>query len=150
VYVLHLPQRMPRVHRLRQHDYASNARYFLTINTHDRRRLLAGRVAVLVERELLDLPARFVGLSIDCWKILPDHVHTLIVLSDSCATVPDIVQAFKSLSTRAVRRTGLSGRVWQRGFHDRIVRRETDLEGLRDYIRNNDTVHAKRRNKKRG
>ena len=143
--VLHLLRQMPRVHRLRQHDYAGNARYFLTINTHDRRRLLSGRVAGLVERELLALPVRFVGVSIDCWKILPDHVHTLIVLSDSPATVPEIVQAFKSLSTRAVRRTGVIGRVWQRGFHDRIVRREGDLEGLREYIRNNDAIHAERR-----
>jgi putative transposase len=91
------------------------------------------------------LPARFGGMSIDCWKITQDHVHVLLALNDCRATVSEIAQAFKSLSTRAVKQTGVIGRVWQRGFHDRIVRREKDLEGLREYIRNDEAVHAKRR-----
>ena len=136
---------MPRVHRLREHDYASNARYFLTICTHNRRRLLVGRTATRVEREVLALPSRFGGLSIECQKVMPDHVHMLLVLNDCRASVSEIVQAFKSLSTRIVRQTGATDRVWQRGFHDRIVRRELNLEGLRDYIRNNEAIHNKRR-----
>ena len=136
---------MPRVHRLQHHDYASNARYFVTLCTHNRRRLLAGRVAPVVERELLSLPERVKGLSIECCKVMPDHVHVLLVLNDCDATVSEIVQAFKSLSTRVVRRTGTVGRIWQRGFHDRIVRREKNREGLRNYIRNNDAIHAQRR-----
>lgn len=135
---------MPRVHRLRQHDYASNGRYFVTICTHDRRRLLA-RTATVVERELLALPSRFDGLAVECCKVMPDHVHALFVLSECDVTLSEIVQAFKSLSTRVVKRTGVIGRVWSRGFHDRIVRRELNVEGLRDYIRNNDAIHAKRR-----
>jgi REP-associated tyrosine transposase len=149
VRVLHPPRRMPRLRRLRHHDYASNARYFLTICTHNRCRLLVGRTATRVERELLALPSRFQGLSVECSKVMPDHLYALLVLSDCDATISAIVQAFKSLSTRIVRRTGATGRVWQRGFHDRIVRRELNLEGLRDYIRNNDVVHAKRRNSNR-
>ena len=136
---------MRRVGRLRHHDYASNARYFLTICTDQRRPLLAGHAATLVEQELLALPARFDGMSIDCWAIMPDHLHVLVVLNDCRATVSEIVQAFKSLSTRKVKQTGLAGRVWQRGFHDRIVRREMNLEGLREYIRTNRVIHAKRR-----
>ena len=53
---------------------------------------------------------------------MPDHVHVLLAPNDCRATVSEIVQAFKSLSTRVVKQTGVIGRVWKRGFHDRVVR----------------------------
>jgi REP element-mobilizing transposase RayT len=132
--------------RLQHHDYASNGTYFVTICTRNRRPLLVAKVATLVERELLALPARIEGLSIDCWKVMPDHLHVLVHLNECGATLSEMVQAFKSLSWRAVRKGNGIYRVWQRGFHDRIVRREKDMERLREYIRNNDKAHAKRRN----
>ena len=50
-----------------------------------------------------------------------------------------IVGNFKSLAARRInnlRRTP-GGRVWQRGFYDRIVRNERELEAIRRYIRDN-------------
>jgi len=135
--------------RLSNHDYASNGTYFVTICTRHRQPLLVGKVAVVVERELLALPARFRGLSIDCWKMMPDHLHVLARLHECGATLSEAVQAFKSLSTRAARHAAGRGRLWQPGFHDRIVRREKNLEGLREYIRNNGVVHRKRRDSDR-
>jgi REP element-mobilizing transposase RayT len=46
---------------------------------------------------------------------------------------------FKSLTTRQInnlRRTP-GGRVWQRGYYDRIVRNERELNAVRNYIREN-------------
>jgi hypothetical protein len=35
-------------------------------------------------------------------------------------------------------------RLWQRGFHDRIVRNEIELAALREYVQHNQIVHAVR------
>lgn len=58
--------------------------------------------------------------------------------------VGDVVGAFKSRVTleyiRGVKIFGwraFSGRVWQRNYHDRVVRNETSLAQLREYIGNN-------------
>ena len=50
-----------------------------------------------------------------------------------------IVGNFKSLAARRInnlRRTP-GGRVWQRGYYDRIVRNERELAAIRRYIRDN-------------
>lgn len=54
-------------------------------------------------------------------------------------SVGAIVGNFKSLAARRInnlRRTP-GGRVWQRGYYDRIVRNERELNAIRQYIRNN-------------
>jgi REP element-mobilizing transposase RayT len=101
------PAPVGKAPRLSSHDYASNGTYFVTICTRHRQPLLVGKVAAVVERELLALPARFGGLSIDCWKMMPDHLHVLVRLHESGATLSEAVQAFKSLSTRVAWQAGL-------------------------------------------
>jgi putative transposase len=119
--------------RLSNHDYARDGAYFLTICAYRRRRLLVDDVCRAIERELVALPDRFDGLSLDCWKVLPNHLHAIVTLSKCPSTVSAIVQAFKSLTTRQAKRIASIDRLWQRGFYDRIIRSETELMARREY-----------------
>jgi len=60
--------------------------------------------------------------------------------------VSDIVRRFKNQTQREYRRgvnlhnwKPYQGRLWQRGFWDRIIRNEKDLQAHREYIYNNAT-----------
>ncbi len=44
----------------------------------------------------------------------------------------DVVGAFKAQASRRAGRT-----LWQRGYHDRIIRTESELNALREYIATN-------------
>jgi putative transposase len=46
--------------------------------------------------------------------------------------LPGVVGAFKSGASRRIGRP-----IWQRSFHDRVIRDEAELEALRRYIRDN-------------
>jgi REP element-mobilizing transposase RayT len=55
--------------------------------------------------------------------------------------LPRVVQWFKTMSTNAYLRgiaqstwPPIAGRLWQRNYFERIIRSNTDLERLRDYI----------------
>ena len=50
-----------------------------------------------------------------------------------------IIQNFKSVTTRKINQMrGLSGKtVWQRNYHERIIRNQRELEAKRAYIVNN-------------
>lgn len=50
-----------------------------------------------------------------------------------------IVQNYKAVTTRKINQIrGLTGRtVWQRNYHERIIRNQRELEARRDYISNN-------------
>ena len=59
--------------------------------------------------------------------------------AENAVTLSDVIRAFKSISAiqvnRMLGRTGVA--VWQRSFHDRIVRSEQMLASIRRYIHEN-------------
>ena len=127
--------------RLADFDGSINGAYFLTVCTHRRRWLLQGEVLQIAEHEWRALPARFPGLTLDCWTFQPDHLHALVQLSECQSTLSASIQAYKSITTRLIKSQGGLDRVWQRSFYDRIVRDERDLQSLREYVQHNDIVH---------
>ncbi len=67
---------------------------------------------------------------------MPDHFHALIGAGESNKTLGQICGAFKSISTRVYRKIG-KGQLWQRGYHDHIIRNETDFFECLKYIKEN-------------
>jgi putative transposase len=65
--------------------------------------------------------------------VMPDHLHWLFELGEE--PLPRLVLRVKSCSAIAINRLrGGSGRVWQKGFHDRALRREEDLRAVARYV----------------
>jgi REP element-mobilizing transposase RayT len=123
--------------RLRDFDYGSNGAYFVTVCTDGRSALFAGDAGVLVEHELTALTVRFAGVTLDEYMVMPDHLHAIILILNGAVDLPHIMQAFKSLSMLRLRERGLRGRIWQRGYFDRVIRNDRELDALRNYIRTN-------------
>ena len=126
--------------RLRGFDYGTPGVYFVTVCTRGRRCVL-GRVhgaAVLlsatgriVARALAGIDVFHPGVGLDVSVVMPNHVHAIVLLDRALGapSLPVVVGAFKA---RASRRAGEP--LWQRGFHDRIVRDEQELDALREYV----------------
>jgi REP element-mobilizing transposase RayT len=60
--------------------------------------------------------------------VMPDHLHCLLSLGAGADLTAE-VQAVKSVTAHLV-----GGKVWQRGFHDRAIRREDDLPAVARYV----------------
>lgn len=153
-----LPKRKPT--RLRNFDYGGCGTYFVTICTADRKPVLSQVVESskpcgdnvgqglapadivllpcgrIVEEQLLRLEKRFSAVTVDCYVIMPDHVHAVISVwyehgtaeASLCPTLSRIVGVFKSLSTRACNRSFHTGKLFQSSFYDHIIRNEKDYE----------------------
>jgi REP element-mobilizing transposase RayT len=116
----------------------------------------------MVRATWLELPHRFRHVRLDAFIVMPDHFHGLILLDSGDAalgplrkaspagppsgSLGQIIQAFKSETTHryvlGVRHAGwpeFRGRLWQRNFHDQILRRPEHLEAARRYIDLNPT-----------
>ena len=67
---------------------------------------------------------------------MPDHIHALIWLNDSTHSVSDVIGQFKAATTKQINaRWGHHGEsIWQRGFHDTIIRDDRALNNIRGYI----------------
>lgn len=143
--------------RLKQYDYSQPGYYFVTICTHQRQTLFSDFVgAHLCVRPrtpecflitwLYELEQKYPGVVVDCWAVMPDHLHVILALTGAHtgAPLPDIVKWYKTQTTNAyirlVRQSQMppfQTHVWQRGYYDHIIRNDTDLAETRQYIADN-------------
>ncbi len=152
--------------RLQGYDYSQNGAYFVTICTQHRVCLFgevvdgemrlndAGR---MVELWWLKLPGKFPEVDIDLFVVMPNHFHGIVVLGTTgpvSAPLYTHLQWFKTMTTNAYIRgvkerdwETFPGKLWQRSFHDHIIRSEKELNTVREYILDNparwedDTFH---------
>jgi len=146
-----LPNR--RSVRITDFTYRLTGACYVTICTADRRELLGSvlngacqltDVGVIVSQQWHALAERWATVNVDVTHIvMPNHIHGIIWLDSSSGNhVPrlgDIVGAFKSEVTKAVRKTHreVSSSLWQRSFYDHVIRDEDDLLRIRQYIETN-------------
>ena len=87
-------------------------------------------------------------LILDEYVVMPNHLHGIILLSEDSATeqaapkrktLGSLVGAFKTVSAKRINLlNNTSGRrVWQRDFHEHVLRSEFHLSRAREYIVNN-------------
>ena len=137
--------------RLRNFDYTQKRAYFVTVCTQGRCEILADicrggalllPIGEIVEREIQGIPQKY-AVSIDQYVIMPNHIHMIMVLENrpqmSSASLSDVLCALKSRTTKlANERDGQPGRlIWQRSFHDHIIRDQADYLKIWQYIDEN-------------
>lgn len=153
-----LPNR--RSIRLPHYDYTIAGGYFITICAHDRQPLFVdARTARIVRSAWDDIPSHHAHVDIDQFVVMPNHVHGVLFLR---ASVPEreraqrvaprpphkrqlapgalgaIVRAFKARVTRNLRaEVGSDLLVWQRNYHEHVIRDEPSLQLIRQYIIDN-------------
>jgi len=146
-------------------DYATAGAYFLTICTRNmecqfgdvregRMQLNeAGAMAADLWQRNVD---RYCGVELDALIVMPNHLHGILMIGTDPGCDPPsataYVQAFKSITTIEYGRGVRDGRyppydtaLWQRSFHDRILRTERDLDAARIYIEGNPARWQERR-----
>jgi len=79
---------------------------------------------------------------------MPNHIHGILIINkrdgaSPSPTLNQIIGFFKSKSVieylKYIKENdfNLSGQIWQRSFHDHIIRNDKSLNNIREYIRNN-------------
>ena len=155
-----LPQRKPT--RWQERDYNTPGGYFITICTQDKRcilsRIVGGdvldapkRVELLPHGEIAykyiqQLNDFYENLKVEHFVIMPNHIHILLFVKDSFmsdtgasrtspptakqhAVVSRFVSTFKRFCNKEY-----GENIWQRGFHDHIIRNRQDLDEHLKYI----------------
>ena len=69
------------------------------------------------------------------WVLMPDHAHWLIELGGR-ESLADVVGTLKQVIAASVNRErqSVGEAVWQRGFHDRALRRDEDILAVARYV----------------
>ncbi len=151
-----LPKRKPA--RLKEYDYSVPGAYFVTVCTHQKLHLF-GKVVngemqlndlgTIVHQEILKIEAHYDNVKVDKFIVMPNHVHMIIVLLDAEGInpfptkqydIPNIIGKLKAGVTRIVGNVFMHSAnkpIWQRSFHDHIIRNEQDYLKIWNYIDTN-------------
>ena len=136
----------PNIHhrrsiRLTEYDYTTAGYYFVTICTHEREIVLDNpSTLAVVEETWSALPERFPSVELDEFVVMPNHIHGIVILrSQRGPKLGKVIRAFKSISAIAGNRALDRGQrpFWQRDYYERVIRSETELLAVRQYIREN-------------
>ena len=141
---------MRKANRLKEYDYSQAGYYFVTICVKDKRallgevvgancvRLILSETGKIIEKEISVLSGTYEHIRIDKYVIMPNHVHMIIVITpgegrtEFAPTISRIIKQFKGSVTKQI---GFS--IWQKGFHDHIIRNEADYQRVWQYIDEN-------------
>jgi len=142
--------------RLEEFDYSSHGAYFVTLCTKDRRCILGEIVGAAAPggpqirlnktgeavEKYIATASKKPGIAVEYCVIMPNHVHLLIFVTADAgppgaaaptkAAIPEAVRALKRLVNREVGQD-----IWQRGYHDHIIRNEKDYLTHWQYIDEN-------------
>ena len=130
--------------RIPNYDYSSCNYYFLTICTHNRRCIFGGPVSlnvygVIAEEQLKRMDTHYDGVHVDKYVVMPNHVHMILKIDDTGynSNVNQIMAQYKSGVSRRIRQISKEMQVWQRSFHDHIIRNQKSYEHIWNYIDGN-------------
>ncbi len=131
-------------------DYSQPGAYFITVCVAQRQcllgeivdfRLQKSSVGEIVSQCWETLPQTYAFIKLDAWTLMPNHFHGIIWLGSDNSTkksLTQIIPGFKSACTSKIKKTfGYERRIWQPDFYEHVIRNETELFRIREYIVNN-------------
>lgn len=148
--------------RLKVYDYSHPGAYFVTVCAHNRECLFGeitgGKIVLneygnIVDRCWREIPAHFPQAELDEFVIMPNHIHGIVWIKNSVGannysplqipyknihgtskTIGSIIRGFKIGVTKWFRQNTDRYSVWQRNYYEHIVRDDTELNRIRQYI----------------
>lgn len=155
-----LPKRKPN--RLDRHYYSLAGAFFVTICTHNRKPTLStvGAIHESPETKLTpygkivadligELPNRF-DIKIDQYVIMPNHIHMIVSITQRAeqralreaplqarSILAKVIGYLKMNSSKRIHQLGESDKIWQRSYHDHIIRDRHDYRKIAAYVAEN-------------
>ncbi len=145
--------------RLKGYDYSAPGMYFVTVCTHNRKCIfeletdnVGNDLCVvpsvqneIIHRWLKETENKF-DLKIDKYIIMPNHLHMIVTITERHAgrSLQDIMRWFKTMTVNEYIKRVKEGtlqpfdkKLWQKSYHDHIIRNEKDYQKIWEYIDTN-------------
>ena len=129
--------------RIPGYDYSTPNYYFITVCTHNKSCIFGkpgklNQFGIIAERNMQKIPEIYPNIGVDKFVIMPNHVH--VILTVAGLERNNVIQAigqYKMSVTRQIHGINPGMNVWQRSFHDHVIRNQKQYDKIWEYIENN-------------
>ena len=155
-----------KTNRLSNYDYSQNGAYFITICTKDMKCTLSKIVGdgvldvpqvkltnygKIINDRIIEMNSIYKNVNVERYVIMPNHIHLLIMIDNYNEDITEvngtsrtpsptrqnsIISNFISTLKRYTNKQ-IGYNIWQRSFHDHIIRNEEDFLTRWQYIDEN-------------
>lgn len=153
------PTQKRRSLRLQHYDYGSEGLYFVTICCRNKAHLfgkiingdmMLNGIGEIARQEWCNTPRIRQNIRLHDFVVMPNHVHAVIEITENLGrgvwhtpsphttlrspshTLGAVVRGYKSAVSK---QAGFP--VWQRNYHEHIIRSETSYAAIAEYVRTN-------------
>ena len=140
--------------RLKGYDYSNAGCYFITVCTQDKISLFGDiQEGEMIENEVGRMVYYWIEKigtkfqDVQCYDtiVMPNHIHLILTigckpelkLQQPLPTLSTVIGQYKSAVSRKIHMINPKITVWQKSFHDRIIRNEAEYLKLWKYIDKN-------------
>ncbi len=144
-----MPLEKSKPNRLQSFDYSQNGAYFLTVCTTDMKCILwndqpyssesqseisyLSTAGLAADEAIREIPLHYSGVTVEKYVVMPNHLHMILLMArDLLSPATDISRIIKQLKSAVTKRTGRA--VWQKSFHDHIIRDEKEHKIIWGYV----------------
>ena len=129
--------------RIPGYDHSTANFYFITICTQ-KKKCMFGKpgelnwMGKIAEENLLLIPELYPNIRLDHYVVMPNHIHAILDFQNSGEMDLNIVVGqYKMSVTKRIREKIPGVLVWQRSYHDHVIRNQPGYEKIWMYIENN-------------
>ena len=157
--------------RMKYFDFGRNGAYFITICTQDRKQILSSIIknsdrtnvgeglslplltdyGKILEHNIKLINEKYENVMITQYVIMPNHIHMILTIMNEYGrenpspTVSTVVGWLKYQTTKEINSTCkcIDRKIFQRSFHDHIIRNSDDYDKISKYIYENPLIWEK-------
>ena len=142
---MELPKR--KAPRIPGYDYSTENYYFITICTQGKECIFGtiekkNAFGEIAEAELFGIDTHYAGARVDQAIVMPNHIHAIIAIGCENRNIQypslnTVVGQYKAGVSRRIRQVMPGKVVWQRSYHDHIIRSRAEYEQIWQYVHSN-------------
>lgn len=143
--------------RLKNYNYSQVGYYFVTICTNFKEctlckiepnsvgdcfsgpNIIISDLGMMVDKYINNIDTAYSNVSLDCYILMPNHIHLIIAITSNqnninsaSTSLSQIIKSLKIITTKKAR-----FQIWQKNYYEHIIRKEHELDAIREYIINN-------------
>lgn len=125
-------------------DYSTENYYFVTVCTNEKKCLFGkpGQLNTfgnIVKRQIEEICEHFPRVQVDNFVVMPNHIHMILILgcdlnSGTLPSLETVVGSLKSGVSKQIHKLKPDITVWQRSFHDHVIKNQKAYENIWQYV----------------